>query len=190
MGQRVMFSNNLDVARRVCDRRHGGTGQHRPHLRRGAVNEGHWALGSLPLTDDGEELDTALEVVRRFADLLQVLPPLQGHRTRPTRAIRMARPGPNWPTRRQRCYATVSGGPGQRHPGPSRSDPPSPHPLKAGTEPVGTRRVVTMRAGEATGIPGARPPAQAYQLPGSRHIVARHPSGRDWRPTSSAIAVP
>ena len=36
---------------------------------------------------------------------------------------------------------------------------------------------------EATGIPGARPPAQAYQLPGSRHIVARHPSGRDWRPT-------
>ncbi len=83
MGQRVMFSNNLDVARRVCDRRMVVLANTAPTYVEVLWNEGHWALGSLPLTDDGEELDTALEVVRRFADLLRVLPPLQGPQDTP-----------------------------------------------------------------------------------------------------------
>jgi hypothetical protein len=83
MGQRVMFSNNLDVARRVCDRRMVALANTAPTYVEVLWNEGNWALGSLPLTDDVEELDTALEVVRRFADLLRVLPPLQGPQDAP-----------------------------------------------------------------------------------------------------------
>ncbi|MFT4124933.1 MAG: hypothetical protein QM662_01730 [Gordonia sp. (in: high G+C Gram-positive bacteria)] len=77
MGQRVMFSNNLDAARRVCDRRMVALATKAPAYIEVLWNEGNWALGSLPLTNDPAELDTALEVVRRFADLLRVLPPLR-----------------------------------------------------------------------------------------------------------------
>ncbi|MEP9394796.1 hypothetical protein ABLE92_22765 [Gordonia sp. VNQ95] len=77
MGSRVMFSNNLDAARRVCDRRMVALATKAPTYVEVLWNEGNWALGSIPLTDDPAELDTALEVVRRFADLLRVLPPLR-----------------------------------------------------------------------------------------------------------------
>ncbi|MGC5247469.1 hypothetical protein ACPXB3_11160 [Gordonia sp. DT219] len=77
MGPRVMFSNNLDAARRVCDRRMVSLATKAPAYVEVLWNEGNWALGSLPLTDDATELDTGLEVVRRFADLLRVLPPLR-----------------------------------------------------------------------------------------------------------------
>ncbi|MGV9825707.1 MULTISPECIES: hypothetical protein [unclassified Gordonia (in: high G+C Gram-positive bacteria)] len=77
MGPRVMFSNNLDVARRVCDRRMVALANNAPAYIEVLWNEGNWALGSMPLTEDPTELDTGLEVVRRFADLLRVLPPVR-----------------------------------------------------------------------------------------------------------------
>ncbi|MDL9938559.1 hypothetical protein QSJ18_17575 [Gordonia sp. ABSL1-1] len=77
MGPRVMFSNNLDVARRVCDRRMVTLATKAPAYIEVLWNEGNWALGSLPLTNDSRDLDTALDVVRRFADLLRVLPPVR-----------------------------------------------------------------------------------------------------------------
>lgn len=77
MGARVMFSNDLDVARRVCDRRMVTLANNAPAYVEVLWNEGNWALGSMPLTADPDELDTGLEVVRRFADLLRVLPPLR-----------------------------------------------------------------------------------------------------------------
>ncbi|MFW0787731.1 hypothetical protein AAFP35_24815 [Gordonia sp. CPCC 206044] len=75
MGPRVMFSNNLDVARRVCDRRMVTLANTAPAYLEVLWNEGRWVLGSMPLTTDDDHLDTGLEVVRRFADLLRVLPP-------------------------------------------------------------------------------------------------------------------
>lgn len=77
MGPRVMFSNDLDVARRVCDRRMVALANNAPSYVEVLWDEGNWALGSMPLTDDATKLDTGLEVVRRFADLLRVLPPVQ-----------------------------------------------------------------------------------------------------------------
>ncbi|MEO9328039.1 type III secretion system chaperone family protein [Gordonia aurantiaca] len=77
MGPRVMFSNNLDVARRVCDRRMVALANKAPAFIEVLWNEGNWALGSMPLTNDPARLNTGLEVVRRFADLLRVLPPLR-----------------------------------------------------------------------------------------------------------------
>ncbi|MFW0797288.1 hypothetical protein AAFP30_26020 [Gordonia sp. CPCC 205515] len=76
MGPRVMFSNNLEVARRVCDRRMVTLANTAPSYIEVLWNEGNWAVGSMPLTKDNEHLDTGLEVVRRFADLLRVLPPV------------------------------------------------------------------------------------------------------------------
>lgn len=77
MGPRVMFSNNLDVARRVCDRRMVALANKAPAFVEVLWNEGNWALGSMPLTNDPARLNTGLEVVRRFADLLRVLPPVR-----------------------------------------------------------------------------------------------------------------
>ncbi|AZG47809.1 type III secretion system chaperone family protein [Gordonia insulae] len=76
MGPRVMFSNNLDVARRVCDRRMVALANTAPSYIEVLWNEGNWVLGSMPLTTDTDRLDAGLEVVRRFADLLRVLPPI------------------------------------------------------------------------------------------------------------------
>lgn len=75
MGPRVMFSNNLEVARRVCDRRMIALANTAPDYVQVLWTEGKWALGSMPLTNDSARLDAALDVVRRFADLLRVLPP-------------------------------------------------------------------------------------------------------------------
>ncbi|MCG7635218.1 MULTISPECIES: type III secretion system chaperone family protein [Gordonia] len=77
MGPRVMFSNNLDVARRVCDRRMVALANKAPAFVEVLWNEGNWALGSMPVTNDPAKLNTGLEVVRRFADLLRVLPPVR-----------------------------------------------------------------------------------------------------------------
>ncbi|MEE4023773.1 hypothetical protein V1Y59_11845 [Gordonia sp. PKS22-38] len=76
MGPRVMFSNNLDVARRVCDRRMVALANNAPPFIEVLWNEGNWVLGSMPQTAEDDQLDIGLEVVRRFADLLRVLPPL------------------------------------------------------------------------------------------------------------------
>lgn len=76
MGKRVMFSSNLDVARRVCDRRMVTLATNAPDYIEILWNEGAWSLGSMPITNDPERLDTALETVRRFTDLLRVLPPI------------------------------------------------------------------------------------------------------------------
>lgn len=75
MGSRVMFASNLDAARRICDRRMVGLATSAPDYLEILWNEGNWALGSMPLTADPERLDLALDTVRRFADLLRVLPP-------------------------------------------------------------------------------------------------------------------
>ena len=76
MGPRVIFANNLDVARRVCDRRMVSLANTAPSYIEVLWNEGNWVLGSMPLTTDDERLETGLDVVRRFADLLRVLPPI------------------------------------------------------------------------------------------------------------------
>lgn len=75
MGSRVMFASNLDAARRICDRRMVTLATDTPAYVEILWNEGNWALGAMPVTTDEERLDVALDAVRRFADLLRVLPP-------------------------------------------------------------------------------------------------------------------
>ncbi|GEE00050.1 hypothetical protein nbrc107696_04960 [Gordonia spumicola] len=75
MGSRVMFASNLDAARRICDRRMVTLATEAPAYIEVLWNEGNWVLGSMPVTADDSRLDVALDTVRRFADLLRVLPP-------------------------------------------------------------------------------------------------------------------
>ncbi|WFN92378.1 hypothetical protein [Gordonia sihwensis] len=75
MGSRVMFASNLDAARRICDRRMVTLATDTPAYVEILWNEGNWALGAMPVTVEDERLDVALDAVRRFADLLRVLPP-------------------------------------------------------------------------------------------------------------------
>ncbi|BDH55473.1 hypothetical protein [Tsukamurella sp. PLM1] len=100
LGPRVLYTNNAEVARRVADRRMITFAEQVPDHIESVWNEGEWALAAMPATDDPEDLDEALEAVRRFGDLLRVLPP-EGH-------------------------ARVLGGGGPRDPGqpvPVRSEP-------------------------------------------------------------------
>ena len=76
MGSRVMFASNLEAARRVCDRRMVALATKAPDFVEILWNEGSWALGSMPLTSDDEQLDVLLATVRHFADYLRVLPPV------------------------------------------------------------------------------------------------------------------
>ena len=78
VGPRVLYTNNAEVARRVVDRRLIALAEQAPPQVEKLWNEGTWTLATLPLTNDGADLDEALEVVRRFGDLLRVLPP-EGH---------------------------------------------------------------------------------------------------------------
>ncbi|MGJ0118169.1 hypothetical protein ACQ7HM_03080 [Williamsia sp. MIQD14] len=83
MGRRVMFSTHLDIARRVCDRRMIALATNAPDYIEIIWNEGNWSVASMPLTNDPDRLDTALETVRRFTDLLRVLPPSTDPAPRP-----------------------------------------------------------------------------------------------------------
>jgi len=78
LGPRVLYTNNAEVARRVADRRMIGFAEQVPDYIQSLWNEGEWALASMSATDDPDDLDEALEAVRRFGDLLRVLPP-EGH---------------------------------------------------------------------------------------------------------------
>ena len=135
MGPRVMFTNNLDVGRRVCDRRMVGLANNAPTYIEVLWNEGNWALGSMPPTNDPAELDTGLEVVRRFADLLRVLPPLQDPQDAPdprdphgpTRAELADEKTESMRDRDRRATLAESGeqrpaGPGRAEPGRRRAD--------------------------------------------------------------------
>lgn len=78
LGPRVLYTNNSEVARRVADRRLIALAEQAPGRIAKLWNEGAWTLATMPLTNDADDLDEALEVVRRLGDLLRVLPP-EGH---------------------------------------------------------------------------------------------------------------
>ncbi len=75
LASRVMFSTHVDVARRITDRRMIAFAKEAPPFLEVIWNEGPWSLAAMPRTTDPATLDAALEAVRRFTDLLRVLPP-------------------------------------------------------------------------------------------------------------------
>jgi hypothetical protein len=77
IGPRMVYSTNLDAARRACDRRMVTFAHTAPDCAEIMWNEQNWTLVSLPISSTRAEWDEGLRAVRQFNDLLRVLPPLQ-----------------------------------------------------------------------------------------------------------------
>jgi hypothetical protein len=76
IGPRMVYSTNLDAARRACDRRMVTFAHTAPDCAEIMWNELNWTLVSMPVTSTRAEWDEGLRTVRQFNDLLRVLPPV------------------------------------------------------------------------------------------------------------------
>jgi hypothetical protein len=76
IGPRMVYSTNLDAARRACDRRMVTFAHTAPDCAEIMWNEQNWTLVSMPITSSRAQWDEGLRTVRQFNDLLRVLPPL------------------------------------------------------------------------------------------------------------------
>ncbi|MGK2880374.1 MAG: trehalose monomycolate transport factor TtfA [Mycobacterium sp.] len=76
IGPRLVYSTNLDAARRACDRRMVTFAHTAPDCAEIMWNEQNWTLISMPVTSTRAQWDEGLRTVRQFNDLLRVLPPL------------------------------------------------------------------------------------------------------------------
>ncbi|BDE12051.1 MULTISPECIES: trehalose monomycolate transport factor TtfA [Mycobacterium] len=76
IGPRMVYSTNLDAARRACDRRMVTFAHTAPDCAEIMWNEQHWTLVAMPIASTRAQWDEGLRAVRQFNDLLRVLPPL------------------------------------------------------------------------------------------------------------------
>lgn len=76
IGPRMVYSTNLDAARRACDRRMVTFAHTAPDCAEVMWNEQNWTLVSMPVTSTRAQWDEGLRTVRQFNDLLRVLPPV------------------------------------------------------------------------------------------------------------------
>lgn len=77
IGPRMVYSTNLDAARRACDRRMVTFAHSAPDCAEIMWNEQNWTLISMPIASTRSQWDEGLRAVRQFNDLLRVLPPVQ-----------------------------------------------------------------------------------------------------------------
>ncbi len=75
IGPRMVYSTNLDAARRACDRRMVTFAHTAPDCAEIMWNEENWTLLSMPIASTRTQWDEGLRTVRQFNDLLRVLPP-------------------------------------------------------------------------------------------------------------------
>ncbi|GAB1816483.1 trehalose monomycolate transport factor TtfA [Mycobacterium sp. MUNTM1] len=141
IGPRMVYSTNLDAARRACDRRMVTFAHTAPDSAEIMWNEQNWTLVALPITSTRTEWDEGLRTVRQFNDLLRVLPPLPEETPQETGApsgLRNASPSRPLapagraelpPRRAQQDVAGLLGSdlqPGRRAAEPVRRDQPRP----------------------------------------------------------------
>ena len=91
IGPRMVYSTNLDAARRACDRRMVTFAHTAPDCAEIMWNEQNWTLISMPITSTRAQWDEGLRTVRQFNDLLRVLPPVPQDAS-PEAAPRVAAP--------------------------------------------------------------------------------------------------
>ncbi|VEG46138.1 secreted protein [Mycolicibacterium flavescens] len=144
IGPRMVYSTNLDAARRACDRRMVTFAHTAPDCAEIMWNEEHWTLVSMPVTSTRAQWDEGLRTVRQFNDLLRVLPPTpqamaqgsQGTLARrsgsPSRPLtpaagREPAPGVDAPARPEARYPQQPPRPDARRQPPSRNGRQSPH---------------------------------------------------------------
>ena len=135
IGPRMVYSTNLDAARRACDRRMVTFAHTAPDCAEVMWNEQHWTLVSMPVTSTRAQWDEGLRTVRQFNDLLRVLPPIPqtgvgaaaGQPARRAAAPgRPLKPAPEEPRYPQPPADATSSDPAVRRP-PPRNGRQSPH---------------------------------------------------------------
>ena len=122
IGPRMVYSTNLDAARRACDRRMVTFAHTAPDCAEIMWNEQNWTLVSMPVTSTRAQWDEGLRTVRQFNDLLRVLPPV------PQASGRPGRRAPQWltepPAHACACAARrADARPGRPAAGPRRRRP-------------------------------------------------------------------
>jgi hypothetical protein len=93
IGPRMVYSTNLDAARRACDRRMVTFAHTAPDCAEIMWNEENWTLISMPIGSSRAQWDEGLRTVRQFNDLLRVLPPLPSQAAIGASSRRNAGPG-------------------------------------------------------------------------------------------------
>ncbi|CQD04844.1 putative secreted protein [Mycobacterium lentiflavum] len=130
IGPRMVYSTNLDAARRACDRRMVTFAHTAPDCAEIMWNEQNWTLVAMPVSSTRTQWDEGLRTVRQFNDLLRVLPPVPADSDEPA-GLRSAAPSrPLAPAGRaelppRRSAQDVSGllgDAGRRAPEPTRRD--------------------------------------------------------------------
>jgi hypothetical protein len=117
IGPRMVYSTNLDAARRACDRRMVTFAHTAPDCAEVMWNEPNWTLVSMPITSTRAQWDEGLRTVRQFNDLLRVLPPIQqGGPALARRSGSPSRPLSAGPMRQAELPA------GRTHQAPGRAD--------------------------------------------------------------------
>jgi hypothetical protein len=91
IGPRMVYSTNLDAARRACDRRMVTFAHTAPDSAEIMWNEQNWTLVALPIASTRTQWDEGLRTVRQFNDLLRVLPPAPSETDEPA-GLRNAAP--------------------------------------------------------------------------------------------------
>ena len=92
IGPRMVYSTNLDAARRACDRRMVTFAHTAPDCAEIMWNEQNWTLVSMPIGSTRAQWDEGLRTVRQFNDLLRVLPPVPQTSTPQSAGRRKAAP--------------------------------------------------------------------------------------------------
>ena len=94
IGPRMVYSNNLDAARRACDRRMVTFAHTAPECAEVLWNEQNWTLLAMPISSTRAQWDEGMRTVRQFNDLLRVLPPIPAQAAAAQSAARRAAPLP------------------------------------------------------------------------------------------------
>ncbi|OBJ50674.1 trehalose monomycolate transport factor TtfA [Mycobacterium sp. 1423905.2] len=138
IGPRMVYSTNLDAARRACDRRMVTFAHTAPDSAEIMWNEQNWTLVAMPIASTRAQWDEGLRTVRQFNDLLRVLPPLPAEtssepaelpaprKPAPTRPLAPAARAELPPRRAEPDVTGLLGDGGRRQPEPVRRDEPRP----------------------------------------------------------------
>jgi hypothetical protein len=130
IGPRMVYSTNLDAARRACDRRMVTFAHTAPDCAEIMWNEQNWTLISMPIGSSRAQWDEGLRTVRQFNDLLRVLPPLPAQAAIGSAARRNAAPGrPLAPAPRAELPAARADSP-QVRPDAARREAARPEPVR------------------------------------------------------------
>jgi hypothetical protein len=112
IGPRMVYSTNLDAARRACDRRMVTFAHTAPDCAEIMWNEQNWTLVALPVSSTRTQWDEGLRTVRQFNDLLRVLPPVPSESDDPAGPRNAAPSRPLAPAGRSGGVAAPALGPG------------------------------------------------------------------------------